>query len=1261
VGADGKSALSARHEETVRQNNPVYRDEDYFTPEIAYVSHQWGQDIMSFDHEQWENSKREAKKTYQLTEEEHNAVDDYVGGSAYNLNATMRGDTSYEKTAFIDYWIQQTINGLSKFPQFAGRTYRNLTFKTQSDLEAFLSQHSAGENVETVQFASASKKPNGYTVPGNYIVHMVINGVTGRDISESYSIPNQQEVIYLPGTMFKITDVKTANDGFPLIYAEEVKENGKDMETNSGRDRQSAPGANLERQRGNAKRKGNDLDGIFNIEGVRGGGEAENGVQIQQPGRFSQEVTSTPQESVGAAPSGFDPVSHLQYEYGTIPEGEKAVRDDSLPKSTDGKDKVSHTARTAKGAKVTTDELAELIDKDVVKGGLSYIPITNSATVQNAARTIQRLGWDDALKEWKAAVHSGKTGADLVAQGALLLNNAAAAGNKGLWLDILHDYQLLGTNTAQGMQALRILKTLSPDDKLYMIERSVKQMVDDMRLDTEIELDEDLLHEFEEAETDEERDDVLRKIQQSVADQIPSTFMDKFTALRYVNMLGNLRTTIRNGAGNIGMKAVASAKNAVATGIEAVANKLSGGKIKKTKSLTVSKAQMEAAKADFEQFKSIVLGGGKYADARQASTEFAQGVQDRRTIFKGNNIVSKAMEGYRKATDWMMNNSYFGDAAFSKSAYARALAGYLKANGITDTDYSKVATSIMDNARLYAVQEAQEQTFRDSNWLSDWVSKIGRRRDTPAVAKSVFEGIMPFRRTPANVLVRAEEYSPLGIFNSVYYSIKAMQKGSDITGAQAINSWAKTLTGSGIFALGMLLSNLGILTAGPDKDESKENFEKLSGYQNYALQIGEYSITIDWLTPAAMPLLMGAELWEQIQDGGFEGKDLEQALLSVADPMIQMSMLQGVNDTLGNIKYADNNVGQLVANAALSYLTQGLTNTALGQIERAFEDSRMTTYVDKDSGVPDWLQRAVGKASAKIPGWDYNQVPYINAWGEEEENPNWAVGLVYNMLSPGYIEKGASDEVYHELIRLNEAQSDKNVFPSSPGKTISIDGEKRNLSSDEWVALAKAQGQTARKLVEGITQSSAYSGLDDAQKAKAISCAYEYAREKARVETLDDYKAYDEKWMEKVNDDPEAIMRHALLGDADKYADLPIDRAVYISELMKALQDEPREVNADGKEYTSVRPIQKIEAVAGSTLTEKQQTAVMEDILEEKTYQKYLEVLREGFDNDQFAESYRINLDTDGNKNKVIREMVEEMGIGWAAAKTLYEIYHQTK
>ena len=345
-----------------------------------------------------------------------------------------------------------------------------------------------------------------------------------------------------------------------------------------------------------------------------------------------------PDESVGAAPSGFDPISHLQYEYGTLPEGENPVRPDDLPKSTDGKDRVSHTARTVKGAKVTPDEFVDLLDKDVAEGGLSYIPITNNATTQKAMDHIAAVGWEAAKATWSADVHAGKTGADMSAVGALLLNNAAKAGDKAAWREILHDYQIMGTNTAQGLQALRILKKLEPTDSLYMIERSVKQMVEDMQVD--VTLDEDLLHEFENAETDEARDEALDKIQQSVANQIPSTFMEKWTALRYVNMLGNLRTQVRNVAGNAGMKAVSSVKNAIAALIENAAHSVSGGKIEKTKSLTVNKTQLEAGKADFDRFKSMVLGGGKYADSQTASGEFAQGVQDKRTIFKFKPLVN---------------------------------------------------------------------------------------------------------------------------------------------------------------------------------------------------------------------------------------------------------------------------------------------------------------------------------------------------------------------------------------------------------------------------------------------------------------------------------------------------------------------------------------------------------------------------------------------------------------------------------------------
>ena len=178
---------------------------------------------------------------------------------------------------------------------------------------------------------------------------------------------------------------------------------------------------------------------------------------------------------------------------------------------------------------------------------------------------------------------------------------------------------------------------------------------------------------------------------------------------------------------------------------------------------------------------------------------------------------------------------------------------------------------------------------------------------------------MPFRKTPANVLIRAEEYSPLGVINSVYYSVKAMQKGTDVTATQVINSWAKSLTGTGLFALGMLLQSVGCLAGGADDDESKDKFDSMNGWQNYAIVLPDgTNLTIDFLTPTAMPMLMGAELSQLMADDGFELKDLESALTSITEPMVQMSMLQGINDTLDNLKYSDNSLMQMAIKSGLS-------------------------------------------------------------------------------------------------------------------------------------------------------------------------------------------------------------------------------------------------------------------------------------------------------------------------------------------------------
>ena len=480
-----------------------------------------------------------------------------------------------------------------------------------------------------------------------------------------------------------------------------------------------------------------------------------------------------------------------------------------------------------------------------------------------------------------------------------------------------------------------------------------------------------------------------------------------------------------------------------------------------------------------------------------------------------------------------MNNEYFGDEAFIRSAYTRSLAGYLKANNVTAEQFSDESwrnghREFVDRAREFAIKDAQEQTFRDHNTFSDWISRIGRRPDTPKAIQTLSAGMMPFRRTPANVLVRAEEYSPLGLLNTAYLSaqkaasetnltevrgpgIKGMagefaRSGQDVTANDIISSLSKSLTGTGIFVLGMALANMGLLRGGPDDDEKQAEFDELTGHQDYSIELPNgLSLTIDWLTPAAMPLLMGAQLEKIREDGDITLKDLEASLLSIADPMIQMSMLQGVNDTMDSIKFSDDNLGQIAVSTALDYLTQGLTNTLVGQVRRSISGDNTMTYVDKNSIIPDWLQREFGSASKKSITPAYNQVPYIDAWGREEESEDPIIRTINNLLNPAYTSQVDVDTVEEELQRVYDATGES-VFPSRADKTITSGGREKNLTAEEYTSYAKDLGQTRYRYAQDAMRSSAYRSMSSGDKAKFISKMYEVANTQAKKNAWSAYQ-----------------------------------------------------------------------------------------------------------------------------------------------------------
>lgn len=816
-----------------------------------------------------------------------------------------------------------------------------------------------------------------------------------------------------------------------------------------------------------------ELDTI--MEGARQPVENQTGVGPAQ--------AHGPESSVGAARKGFDPWSEFQ---GTksefFPEGANAARPVDVPTTDPQGRRIRKTASTAMGAKAIPDEVVGDIQNMVLRGELSYDRVSDKSSINRAIRTIKEKEFWGALEEFRNSVSKGVVSKDIATLGQQLLINAANAGDGKATAELLSLYAQMETTAGQAVQAASILRKLAPSDQLYAAKRVVSELEKTIQKnykDLEITIDPSLIEEFNQQTDQAGRDAVLDKIYQNVADQVPAKWKDKWNAWRYMAMLFNPRTHIRNIVGNVGFQPLRWTKDRVAATIEAGVSKVSGGRLGRTKSFAANPALYKAAWADWSNVRDV-LSGNKYDDIR---TE----INSRRRIFR-----TAPLEAGRKINSWALEAE---DAIFKRITYADALAGYLQSNGVTAEQMrnNTVDTQLLSRARDYAGREALKATYQDRNKVSDKVVQIARALGPAG------EAVLPFKRTPANILVRGMEYSPAGLAKTLTYDLIQVKRGK-LTGAEAIDHIASGLTGSGLMALGAYLFAQGIVTSGGGDDEGQDTLNDLTGVQNYALNLpGGGNVTLDWLAPEALPFFMGVELMDSAGQGGSTAESISTALKSISDPMLELSMLQSLNDVIDSVSFSENKLGALVSSALVSYFTQPIP-TFGGQIERSAEDVRMTTYTDKNLRLPTDLQYAIGRASARIPGWDYQQMPYIDAWGREDSSgPLW-LRMANNFLNPAYTSNKQVTPVDEEIQRIYNQTGDKSVVPSRPERYITVDGERIDLSKEKYEQYATKRGQMQFEMLGNIIDNPTYRSMSDTDKAFVIDSVYEYADKTTKSE-----------------------------------------------------------------------------------------------------------------------------------------------------------------
>lgn len=755
---------------------------------------------------------------------------------------------------------------------------------------------------------------------------------------------------------------------------------------------------------------------------------------------------------------------------------------------------------------VTPAEFSDALREDAAQGKFSHIAYSDEAALKKAEITIEANGWEQALADYKAQINAGKVSKDNTVMGIALYNNAVNSGDYATALDIASLMVKNSTNTAQSLQAMRILNKLSPECKLYLAAKSVETIEEDLNEKykdnkADIHVDKVLYDEYGKALRSGDEDGIKTawaKIEQSVAQQIDATWYEKLNNFRYLAMLGNPRTHVRNIVGNAFFVPVRAVKNTIAYGLENVADSKVNGGIERSKAMLNRNnandvALIKYAMTDYEAVQETILSGGKYVDT-------FQGIDKKRTIYK-----TKILEAARKGNSNLLDAE---DAWFCKPAYANALAKWYKANGITaeQLNTGKVPESTIIKAQTVAIKEAQKATYRDTNRFSAMVSRLGKVDNK--IASALIEGVLPFKKTPANILVRAVEYSPVGLIKSLAVDtkkVKAYVNGDAENGmspAQFIDDVSAGVTGTALVGLGVLLASWGLFSGSPGDDDKQNKFDELSGSQNYALNIGGLSITLDWLAPESMPLFVGVELYNSLsgksEDNGFV-QNLMSSVMSLSTPMFEMSMLQSVNDLFDNLAYIKQGQGsfKIVTSMATNYISQYFP-TLFGQAERAFgENQRETTYIDRNSNVGSELQYMWGKIANKIPFYDFSQIPYIDAWGRTEETGNLFERVLNNFVNPAYVKKERSTEIDGELKRLYDL-GETSVYPSRAKTNTKINGEY--LTAEEYVKYATVKGQTSYDLATKIINSSTYSRASDAEKAYMLSYVYKYADHIAKYE-----------------------------------------------------------------------------------------------------------------------------------------------------------------
>jgi hypothetical protein len=488
-------------------------------------------------------------------------------------------------------------------------------------------------------------------------------------------------------------------------------------------------------------------------------------------------------------------------------------------------------------------------------------------------------------------------------------------------------------------------------------------------------------------------------IESLVAPAERTPILETIAALRKAGLLTSAKTHLRNVGGNLGFQLSEEASRIPARVVDMALSTVTKRRTISGPSLqAMGRSAYEAANRGRKEALDI-LRNGVTADGELAKLGVAQEIRS-------------GFVPLDKAINFIFRSLSAEDRLFRVYAYRRSIEdrarvtalNEMRQGAITSKDVVKRAEELAANPSPDMVADslldAEVATFNEPNRLAEGISAFKAKQGP--VGQFAVDMLIPFPRTPSNIIRRLLEYSPLGFGKNAFQVAKAVTKKAFTEADQRAfaQMFGRASIGSGLIALGAKLYDSGLMTGLWEDSPSKRNRDTAAGRTPGSILIGDGWHQITGFSPLGNLLAIGATMARE-ENRDEDDKDFfNPAIEALTHSIGEAPLMAGVNQMAESLTRPGSTGEKLLGGAIGSFVP-----TIASDVAEAIDPAQR-----EPKGI-------LGQTQKRIPGLRQTLPEAVDVTGQAKQD--YGPGQALAGPTKATTDVAQSNPIFAELVRID--------------------------------------------------------------------------------------------------------------------------------------------------------------------------------------------------------------------------------------------------